>query len=127
MSGEIIVYVPAPGHPAADGIDSGSAIVGRPEPGSDDVRIYYEGALYGQVNMKTLADRAVHACGRLQQDYPTTAAKVVPRDALTVVGTFDPRGGRIMLTGRQSERAVADWLGVSVLDPAELEPERPRR
>lgn len=124
---EIVVYLPAPGHPATEEIRPGSAIVGRPEPGSDAVRIYYEGALYGQVNMRTLADRAVHACGRLQQDYPTTAAKVVARDALTVVGTFDPRAGRIMLTGRQSERAVAHWLGTSDLDPAELEPERPRR
>lgn len=124
---EIVVYLPASGHPATEEIHPGSAIVGRPEPGADAVRIYYEGALYGQVNMRTLADRAVHACGRLQQDYPTVAAKVVPREALTVVGTFDPREGKIMLTGRQSERAVADWLGVSVLDPAELRPERPRR
>ena len=96
---EIVVYLPASGHPHEE-IHPGSAIVGRPEPGADAVRIYYEGALYGQVNMRTLADRAVHACGRLQQDYPTVAAKVVPREALTVVGTFDPREGKIMLTGR---------------------------
>jgi hypothetical protein len=124
---EIVVYLPAPGHPATEEIQSGSAIVGRPEPGADTVRVYYEGAFFGQVNMRTLADRAVHACGRLQHDYPTVAAKVVPRDALTVVGTFDPRSGRIMLTGMQSERAVADWLATPDLDPAELEPERPRR
>ena len=94
MVAEIVVYLPAEGHPATDGIGPGSAILGRPEPGADEVRIYYEGARYGQVNMRTLAERAVHACGRLQQSYPTVAARVVPRDALTVVGPFHPRAGR---------------------------------
>lgn len=124
---EIVVYLPASGHPATEGIHPGSAIVGRPEPGADVVRIYYEGALYGSTGMRTLADRAVHACGRLQQSYPTVAARVVPRDAVTVVGTFDPRSKRIMLTGSQSERAVAAWLDVPRLDPAELKSENPLR
>ena len=46
--------------------------------------------------------------------------QVVPRDALSVVGTFSLREGRIMLTGPSSERAVAEWLGALRLDPAEL-------
>lgn len=117
---EIVVYLPAGGHPATEGIARGSAIVGVPEPGAEEVRIYFEGALYDQVNMVTLADRAVHAYGRLRERYPTLAKRMVPRSALVAVGTFDEAGGRIILTGEQSASAVANWLGVPTLDPAEL-------
>jgi hypothetical protein len=119
-SREIVVYLPTGGHPATEGIARGSAIVGLPEPGAEEVRIYFEGALYEQSNMVTLADRAVHACGRLRERYPTLAKRMVPRAALVVVGTFDETGGRIILTGDQSASAVATWLGVPTLDPAEL-------
>ena len=70
--------------------------------------------------MRTLADRATHAAGRMLERYATTAARIVPRDALLAVGTFDFREGKIMLTGSDSERAVAAWLGTLRLDPAEL-------
>jgi len=119
---EIIVYLPNGSDPATASIVRGSAIVGQPQPGSDKVRIYFEGAIYDQRNVRTLADRASHAAGRMVEEYPTTAMQVVPRDALVVVGTFDLREGRILLTGPHSERAVADWLGVPRLDPAELRP-----
>lgn len=119
-SREIVVYLPAGGHPATEGIARGSAIIGVPEPGAEEVRIYFEGALYEQVNMVTLADRAVHACGRLRERYPTIAKRMVPRSALVAVGTFDEAAGRIILTGEQSAAAVATWLGVPTLDPAEL-------
>lgn len=117
---EIVVYVPSGGFAATEDIASKSAIVGRPEPGGEHVKIYYEGALHRQANMKTLADRALHAAGRLEQDYPTVARRVVPREALVAVGTFDPSQGRILLTGPHSEREVARWLGAAELDPAEL-------
>lgn len=115
---EVIVYLPAPGHPAIAGILPGSGIVGRPL--EDEVLIYYEGAIHGQVGMEHLADRVGHAYQRMRNRYPTIAVRVVPRESLVVVGTFDPRGGRILLTGPLSERAVAGWIGVSELDPAEL-------
>jgi hypothetical protein len=126
-SREIVVYLPAGGHPATRGIARGSAIVGVPEPGSEEVRIYFEGALYEQSNVVTLADRAVHACERLRDRYPTLAKRMVPRSALVVVGTFDEVGGRIILTGEQSASAVATWLGVPTLDPAELRRSTPPR
>jgi hypothetical protein len=74
--------------------------------------------------MATLADRAVCAWGRLLMRYPTTATRVVPREALSAVGTLDPAAGRIALTGPASAREVADWLGGIDLDPAELGPTR---
>lgn len=119
-SREIVVYIPAGGHPATGGIARGSAIVGLPDPGSEEVRIYFEGAIFEQSGMITLADRAVHACGRLRERYPTVATRMVPRASLVVVGTFDEASGRIMLTGEQSAAAVAAWLGVPILDPVEL-------
>jgi hypothetical protein len=122
---EIVVYVPAGGHPATAGIARGSAIVGLPEPRSDEVGIYFEGAIHGSTGMATLADRAIYAFGRLRDHAPTVAARLVPRDALIAVGTFDPRSGRIMLTGAQSAAAVATWLGVLEVSPVELRPSRP--
>lgn len=119
---EIIVYLPSGSDPATASIVRGSAIVGQPRAGSDEVAIYFEGAIYDQRNVRTLADRAKHAAGRMVEEYPTTAMRVVPRDALIVVGTFDLREGRILLTGPHSERAVADWLGAPRLDPTELRP-----
>lgn len=117
---EPVVYLPAPGHPAMAGIAPRSGIVGEPRPGGEEVLIYYEGAIYNQVGMDRLADRVFHAHGRLRERYPTLATRVVPRDSLIVVGTFDPRGGRIILTGPHSEREVAAWLGTEWLHPAEL-------
>lgn len=119
---EIVFYIAADGHRATAGIAKGSAIVGQPEPGTDEVTIYFEGAIYGAQNMRTLADRAKHAAGRMVERYPTVATRVVPREALVVVGTFDLREGRILLAGARSERAVAQWLGMTRLDRAELRP-----
>jgi hypothetical protein len=96
MLAGIVVYVPAVAdHPATGGIARGSAIVGRPEPGGKNVRIYFEGGVHGQAGMGTLAGRAVYACGRLLQEYPTTASRLVPRDALIAVGTFEPSTSEI--------------------------------
>jgi hypothetical protein len=60
---EIIVYLPTGGHEATAGIARGAAVVGQPRIGSDEVTIYFEGAIFGQQNMRTLADRAMHAAG----------------------------------------------------------------
>lgn len=117
---EIVVYLPA-GHRATADIVRGAAIVGQPRRVADEVKIYFEGTIYGAPqNVRTLADRARQAAGRMVEEYPTTAMRVVPREALVAVGTFDLRAGRIVLTGPHSERAVADWLGTPQLDPAEL-------
>jgi hypothetical protein len=117
---EIVLYIPRGGYPATADIAPGSAIVGEPQAGAAEIEVYFEGAIFGQENMRTLADRATHAAGRMLERYATSAARIVPRDALLAVGTFDFREGRITLTGADSERAVAAWLGTPQLDPAEL-------
>lgn len=120
MRSEVVVYIPVAGHCATASIARGAAIVGRPNARRGEVRIYYEGAIHGQSEMRTLADRAVYACGRMVDNYPTAAAMSVPREALVAVGTFDPSSNEIVLTGDQSATAVAEWLDMSQLDPAEL-------
>ncbi|HEU5105198.1 MAG TPA: hypothetical protein VFU11_05110 [Solirubrobacterales bacterium] len=121
-SPQIVVYVPAPGHEVDTlTIAPGSAIVGIPEVGADRVHVYFEGNRFGAVNIKTLADRALHAAGRLLQDYPTTAQMEVSRESLLAVGSFDYSGVRIVLTGPESRREVARWLSLAEFDPAELE------
>jgi hypothetical protein len=127
MSREIVVFLPVSDLGATTEIAAGSAVLGRPEPGCDEVEVYFEGNLHGAVNMATLADRALHAAGRMVHDYPTVAKMTVPRAALVAVGTFDPRAAKIELTGPDSERAVAFWLGAQELDPAELQIGRPPR
>jgi hypothetical protein len=118
---EPVVFVPTGEHPATAMIASGSGIVGRPDGGSL-TEIWFEGAIYEQVNMTSFADRVANAYDRMATAYPTTAKIVVPRDALVVVGIFVPRDGRIELTGPTSEAQVARWLadGDDLLDPAEL-------
>jgi hypothetical protein len=118
--GELILYVPSGRYSAIADIARGSAIVGKPQADGAKVEVYFEGAIFGQENMRTLADRAMHAAGRMLERYATTAMRIVPRDALLAVGTFDFERGRIQLTGSDSERAVAAWLGTLRLDPAEL-------
>ncbi len=124
---EIVLYVPSGGFQATADIARGSAIVGELRAGAAEVEVYFEGAIFGQENMRTLADRATHAAGRMLERYATTATRIVPRDALLAVGTFDFREGKITLTGSDSERAVAAWLGTPQLDPAELVQDAPGR
>jgi hypothetical protein len=116
-----VVYVPAGDHPATETIRVGSGIVGMPD-GAGLTEIYFEGGIYDQVNMASLADRVAHAYGRLKKRYPTVARMVVPQDAVIAVGTFDPGEGRIELTGPDSASLVARWLtrGEELLDPTEL-------
>jgi hypothetical protein len=123
-AGEIVVYLPNGGGRATADIVPGSAIVGRPDAGSDQVTIYFEGAIYDHENVRTLADRANQAAGRMLQRYPTTEMRAVPRDVLMAVGTFDPQRRQIFLTGPHSEGAVAEWLGMVQLDPTELRTSR---
>ena len=117
---KILLYVPAD-HEAVAHIARGSAFVGTPEP-DNRVRIQYEGAVFGQVNMRTLADRALHAYGRLIARYPTSSLAVVPAGALIEVGTYDPDSQTIEPLDPEAEQRIATWLDQDQLDPAELRP-----
>lgn len=120
LASPYVVFVPGEGDASTEGIRRGSGIVGVPVFGAESVVVYYEGATHGQTGMARLADRVLHAHGRLVDGYPTVARRVVPRTALVEVGTFDPGSGTVSPIDPAAEAALADWLGSERLDPAEL-------
>lgn len=123
------LYVPREGFPLA--CDPKSAIVGSPArqwmegreakidgrsarsvaPDSNLV-IDFEGNRYNALNMKTYADRAVHAAGRHHEHYPTVARCVVPQKRLIRVATFDLEGEQVQLLGPDEVQALMRWLDV---------------
>jgi hypothetical protein len=115
-SQEVVVYVPAQGSRVVDDIARGSAIVGRSDLRRRYVRIYFEGAIYKE-NLGPFVARVRSAYGRLAVGYPTRGTRVVVREALVAVGTFDADRGTVALTGPESERELLRWLGKEHLAP----------
>ena len=115
----IVLYVPA-GRRSTARIPRGSAIVAQPWCGAHEIEVYFEGAAPGHRGLRTLADRALSASGRLLERAVFGGCLLVPPTALTVVGVVNFPTGTIELTGPNSQRAVADWLGLSRLTPTEL-------
>ncbi|MGN6588498.1 MAG: hypothetical protein ACTHKT_13675 [Solirubrobacterales bacterium] len=115
----IVLYVPA-GSRSTARIPRGSALVAQPRCGVQEIEVYFEGAPPGRRGLRTLADRALSASGRLLERAVFGGCLLVPPAALTVVGTVNFPAGTIALTGPHSARAVANWLGAPYLDPAEL-------
>jgi hypothetical protein len=112
------MYVPQPGCHLARTVKGGSAIVGKPaEDGY--VLVYYEGNLYGAVNMVTFADRALHAYERMAHRYPTVACALVRQDDLRRVASFYPEYGRVEVEDATQLVDVARWLGLDVTDKAD--------
>lgn len=116
------VYVPKAGSRAEDAIDDRSAIVGTPASdwlehgGPEDIVVLdFEGARYSQFNMRTFADRCLHAAGRHVQHYPTVARLLVDEGEVTAIGSFD---GRAVMV--DDHEALAAWLGGEALDEDEL-------
>lgn len=124
------LYVPRAGFPLA--CDPKSAIVGSPArqwleareakidgrserqiaPDSNLV-IDFEGNRYNSQNMRTFADRAVHAAGRHREHYPTVARCVVPRKRLMHVATFDLEAEQVTMLGPDEVQALMRWLDVT--------------
>lgn len=115
----IVLYVPAAGRSTAR-IPRGSAVVAQPRCGAHEIEVYFEGAASGRRGLRTFADRALSASGRLLERAVFGGCLLVPPTALTVVGIVNFPTGTIELTGPHSQQAVADWLGLTQLAPAEL-------
>src|SRR3954469_16095221 len=114
----VVLYVPAGGRSTAR-IRRGSAIVAQPRCGAHEIEVYFEGAAPGRRGLQTFADRALSASSRLLERAVFGGCLLVPPTALTVVGVVNFPTGTIELTGPHSQRAVADWLGLSRLTPTE--------
>jgi hypothetical protein len=121
MSSRLAIYVPAsPTSPPVAHIAPGSGIVGPlVTDAAGTISVDYEGAVHGQANLVTYADRVRHAADRQRQHYPTVARCVVSRGDLRQVGWFDPAGLSITLLD-DAEESLAPWLGVEAIDPKEL-------
>jgi hypothetical protein len=121
---QIVVYVPADTGDEGLHIARGSGIVGEPKPSSGTVLIYFEGAIYKPVNISTFADRVMHAYYRMTERAPTIAKDRVPVERLIPVGTLDPIRKQVTLTGPESERDLARWLGAENVEPRQLRASR---
>ncbi len=92
------------------GIARASAIVAWPnEPGStDSLDVYYEGNLYGAVNMMRYAERCMCAHGRMAMKYPTVAFGRFPANLFLLVGVWHPREKVVEVSNMN---ALAAWCG----------------
>lgn len=90
---------------------------------STALTIDYEGNRYGASNIKTWADRLVHAAGRHVECYPTVARAVCQPEAVIHVGTmqaYPQRDSTVPLIEFDSQDtldAVKTWLGVDNITP----------
>lgn len=85
----LTVYIPRSGALSTLFLAPGSALVADPEkeylPGQ--IVCYYEGNIHGAVNLRTFADKALCAAGRLAKKYPTSALAAFPVEDLVEVGS----------------------------------------
>lgn len=123
------VYVPRPGSRQELAIDSGSGIVGTPDPDGERILIDYQGNVrFPNESFARFADRVMHAGGRhawIEEDgavirYPTIARSHVPAAELLEVGSYDDLEGVVTLAGPAAEAALACWLETPALGPDEL-------
>lgn len=120
MSHTLAMYVPVSASvPIATIVARGSALVGPiTSVDTEHIPVYDEGKVLGYANVKTYADGASVAAGRLIACYPTVARSVVLRSELLHVGLFDPDTGITLLD--DAKEAVASWLGVNEVEEKEL-------
>lgn len=90
------LYVPKPGK--AFGIEPGSAILASADQDASQERVlvYYEGNLLGAENMRTFAERALHAAGRQVVRYPTVAKMAMLKADLIEVGRYHYPSQRVV-------------------------------
>jgi hypothetical protein len=109
---EMRIWIPEEHTDTFEWVLPGSAVVSAACSG-ERVVCSVEGNKYGAENMKTLADRAMHAAGRLRTGYPTVAARAIPRSQIVPVGFYDEERGELHLE-QGTENSVAMWIGCRV-------------
>lgn len=107
MPEQLNVYVPA----GEDffGIYPGSAVVGF-DRAPRLCEVYFEGGLYNAGYFADFSNRLLHAAGRCIQHYPTVARLSLPREALQLVGTYEPETQALDVDDRETLDAwVSLW------------------
>ena len=100
------VYVPKLA--ALLAIRPGAGIIGSPQPDHPDrLLIDYEDNQAEAINIRTYADRVMHAADRHLTGYPTSKRMLVDAEDLLPVGTFDTSSGLVEVSDSQ---ALESWL-----------------
>lgn len=110
---DLTIYLPTD-QEVHDHIDRGSAIVGSDWYGDGRLVIDYEGGRYAQMNIRTFADKVIHAGGRHRERYPTAARMSVDPESVVAIGTWD--GSRRISVDFDKHEHLATWLRVSLVD-----------
>jgi hypothetical protein len=79
--------------------------------------VYFEGNMYGALNLGRYIERVSCAWGRMANKYPTAAMIAIARDHLIKVGEFESNTKTLRIDNAD---ALAKWLGVAELDHREL-------
>ena len=106
--GYVAIYVPGEDR-GISFIAERSGIVGRARGMWVDV--WYEGNLYGAVNLEGWIEKVACAAGRLQDGYPTRARAAVPAEWVRRVGWYDLQTGVAHL---EDVDGAAEWSGESL-------------
>lgn len=109
-AGLVPVYVPTPDSWLRRTIKKGSGIVGQDSGVADTTHVYYEGNLYGAVNIVTFEDKLYTAWGRMSRRYPTVAQANVPNENLIQVGWFDTQAKTFQVLGEDEKKLLDDWV-----------------
>lgn len=107
------VYVPAVDSRIRATIRKGSGIVGTIEaPPGEGGRLVldFEGNLYRAENIKTYADRVLHAAGRHTQRYPTVARISARLADVVCIGYWDEGHGRVVPVLDDGWKVLEEWL-----------------
>jgi hypothetical protein len=117
----VTVVIPRAGSSLAETVATGSAVVKSIHHNEDDgnVHVYFEGNVYGATNLHRFADKLQSATSRMLTRYPTVACKIVPKDDVIAIGTFDEVTGQFHVLDDAARKLLVQWLG-GELDEAEL-------
>jgi hypothetical protein len=125
----IAVYVPKQGEGTV--IDRGSGIVGTPRGTRPDgepatLCVDYEGNRYGASNIKTFADRVMHAASRHAAEYPTIARQYVFAGDMELVGWYDSGRRCVIVPDTHKAKLLDEWLDHPDDFDAEMRESRPQ-
>lgn len=111
----IPVWIPHnPLTPATNDLAPGTAIVTNDSrETAERVLAWFEGNLYGASNLECFADRAWHAAGRMQADYPTAAVRAISTTDLVLVGYLNDELGEI-IPDPENIDLLCKWLSIEV-------------
>ena len=92
----------------------------RTVEGDDSLVLDFEGNRYNAMNIKTYADKAMHAAGRQSECYPTVARAIVPASQVVLVATLDFDTEQVRCADENGVLELMRWLEV---DHAQLQVE----